>query len=438
MVLLAVAHVPKGNANLSLLTLALGFALATALGWGLSVVVARVCRRLGLLDQPSGRHAHARPAPRLGGIAIFAAFALVAALLYRPAALYEGRIAVGLFAAAALTVAVMAVDDLRGLPAWPRLLAQALAAALVMFPGAQGLVIAVIHNPLASGASAIVPLPLWLALPFTAFWIIGMMNTINWVDGVDGLAGGVVTIAAVVMATIAWLLGQHTVALLCALLAGATLGFLLLNWRPGALFMGDSGAMFLGLALATLAGMGGAKLATMLLLLGLPILDAAWVFIRRLRRGRTPLRADRSHLHYRLLASGMSQRQVALIFYIITGAFGAVTILAAYLQAHSWRWTAIFQLTPWLNVAETETPTLIGLALVPAVTLAIWALVWRRRARSTPAAQPAAAEATLSATEPPHAPMPPPPQAMPASEASAPRRDVALPSGSGPRRRPER
>ncbi|MDE3228566.1 MAG: hypothetical protein KGO05_01695, partial [Chloroflexota bacterium] len=197
-------------------------------------------------------------------------------------------------------------------------------------------------------------------------------------------------------------------------------------------------AMFLGLALATLAGMGGAKLATMLLLLGLPILDAAWVFIRRLRRGRTPLRADRSHLHYRLLASGMSQRQVALIFYIITGAFGAVTILAAYLQAHSWRWTAIFQLTPWLNVAETETPTLIGLALVPAVTLAIWALVWRRRARSTPAAQPAAAEPTLSATEPPHAPMPPPPQAMPASEASAPRRDVALPSGSGPRRRPER
>ncbi len=224
------------------------------------------------------------------------------------------------------------------------------------------------------------PLPWWLALPFTAFWIIGMMNTINWMDGVDGLAGGVVTIAAVVMATIAWLLGQHTVALLCALLAGATLGFLLLNWRPGALFMGDSGAMFLGLALATLAGMGGAKLATMLLLLSLPIIDATWVFFRRIQHGRTPLRADRSHLHYRLLASGMSQRQVALLFYVITGAFGAVTILAAYLQAHAWRWTAIFQITPWLNVAETETPTLIGLALVPAVTLAVWALVWRRRA----------------------------------------------------------
>jgi UDP-N-acetylmuramyl pentapeptide phosphotransferase/UDP-N-acetylglucosamine-1-phosphate transferase len=416
MVELAIAHVPSGNASVSLLTLALGFLAATLLGWALSEVVARVSRHFGLLDRPRGRHAHLRAAPRLGGVAIFLAFALVAALLYRPAALYEGRIAVGLFAAAALTVAVMAIDDLRSLPAWPRLLAQAVAAALVMFPGAQGLVIAIIHNPLASGASAIVPLPWWIALPFTAFWIIGMMNTINWMDGVDGLAGGVVMIAAVVMATIAWLLGQHTVALLCALLAGATLGFLVLNWRPGALFMGDSGAMFLGLALATLAGMGGAKLATMLLLLSLPIIDATWVIFRRIQHGRTPLRADRSHLHYRLLASGMSQRQVALLFYVITGAFGAVTILAAYLQAHSWRWTAIFQLTPWLNVAETETPTLIGLALVPAVTLAVWALVWRRRAAPSPKPEE-------------------PPPTTPSAETN---QSVALAGGSGQHPQPKR
>lgn len=416
MVELAIAHVPSGNASVSLLTLGLGFVAATVLGWALSEVVARVSRHYGLLDRPRGRHAHLRAAPRLGGVAIFLAFALVAALLYRPAALYEGRVAVGLFAAAALTVAIMAIDDLRGLPAWPRLLAQAVAAALVMFPGAQGLIISIIHNPLASGASAIVPLPWWLALPFTAFWIIGMMNTINWMDGVDGLAGGVVTIAAVVMATIAWLLGQHTVALLCALLAGATLGFLLLNWRPGALFMGDSGAMFLGLALATLAGMGGAKLATMLLLLSLPIIDATWVFFRRIQHGRTPLRADRSHLHYRLLASGMSQRQVALLFYLITGAFGGMTILAAYLQAHSWRWTAIFQITPWLNIAETETPTIIGLALVPAVTLAVWALVWRRRAPTTPTPEES------------------PPTTPPAES----NQDVALAGGSGQHPQPKR
>jgi hypothetical protein len=198
---------------------------------------------------------------------------------------------------------------------------------------------------------------------------------------VDGLAAGLVTIAALVMAAISWLLGQQTVALLCALLAGATLGFLLLNWRPGKLFMGDSGAMFLGLALATLAGVGGAKLATMLLLLGLPILDAARVIVRRIRRGHMPLYADRSHLHHRLLAIGLSQRQVALLFYAVTGAFGAVTILAAYLQAHAWRWSSFLRLTPWLNIATTEAPTILGLLLVPTVTVSLWALIRRRRKR---------------------------------------------------------
>ncbi len=363
------------------LSLALGLALATLLAWGLSVLVARLARRFGLLDRPGGRHLHSVAAPRLGGIAIFLAFALVAALLYHPATPYEAHVALGLFAASTLTVIVMAVDDIRGLKPAVRLLAQTAAALLVIYPGVHGMIIEVIHNPLSSGAQANVPLPWWIALPFTWFWIVGMMNTINWVDGVDGLAGGLVSIAALVMAAISWMLGQQSVALLCAILAGATLGFLLLNWRPGRLFMGDSGAMFLGLALATLAGVGGAKLATMLLLLGLPILDAARVIVRRVRRGHTPLHADRSHLHHRLLATGLSERQVALLFYIVTGAFGAVTILAAYLQAHAWRWSAFFHLTPWLTIAATEAPTIIGLALVPAVTMSIWALVSRRRKR---------------------------------------------------------
>ncbi len=364
-----------------LLTLALGLAVATLIAWGLSVLVARVSRRYGLLDLPGGRHVHKKAAPRLGGVAIFLAFALVTALLYHPSSLYEAHVALGLFAAATLTVGVMAVDDVRGLKPSVRLLAQTVAALLVIYPGVHGMIIEVIHNPLSSGMHAIVPLPLWIAIPFTWFWIVGMMNTINWVDGVDGLAGGVVAIAAVVMAAISWLLGQTSVALLCAILAGATLGFLLLNWRPGKLFMGDSGAMFLGLALATLAGVGGAKLATMLLLLGLPILDTARVIVRRIRQGHAPMHADRSHLHHRLLATGLTERQVALLFYAVTGAFGAVTILAAYLQAHAWRWSAFFHLTPWLNIAATEAPTIIGLVLVPGVTLAIWALMKRRRQR---------------------------------------------------------
>ncbi|HZC06603.1 MAG TPA: MraY family glycosyltransferase [Ktedonobacterales bacterium] len=371
----------RAGVSASWLTLALGLATATLIAWGLSVIVARASRRYGLLDLPGGRHSHTKAAPRLGGIAIFLAFALATMLLYHPSSLYEAHVALGLFLAATLTVAVMAIDDVHGLKPWVRLLAQTVAAALVIYPGVHGMIIEVIHNPLSSGAHAIVPLPLWIALPFTWFWIVGMMNTINWVDGVDGLAGGVVAIAAIVMAAISWILGQTSVALLCAILAGATLGFLLLNWRPGKLFMGDSGAMFLGLALATLAGVGGAKLATMLLLLGLPILDAARVIVRRVRHGHAPTHADRSHLHHRLLATGLSERQVALLFYAVTGAFGAVTILAAYLQAHAWRWSAFFHLTPWLNVAATEAPTIFGLTLVPVVTLTLWRLIRRRRER---------------------------------------------------------
>ncbi len=358
-----------------------GFALALAVGWLLSVAVARVARHYGLLDQPRGRHGHTIAAPRLGGVAIFLAFALAAALLYHPSGPYEAHVVMGLFAASVLTVAVMAVDDIRGLPPGIRLLAQTVAALLVMFPAAQGMLIEVIHNPLGQGAGAVIPLPLWLAVPFTWFWIVGMMNTINWVDGMDGLAGGIVAIAAIVMAAVSWMLGQTSVAALCAMLAGASVGFLLLNWRPGKLFMGDSGAMFLGLALATLAGIGGAKLATMLLLLGLPILDAARVIVRRVGRGESPAQGDRSHLQHRLLASGFSARQVVLLFYGVTAAFGAVTILAAYLQAHAWQWSAVFQITPWLRLAVTEAPTALGLALIPALTAAIWLLLARRRDR---------------------------------------------------------
>src|SRR5487761_2016854 len=174
----------QASLNSPWLTLALGFGAATLIAWGLSVLVARMGRRYGLLDPPGGRHAHSIAAPRLGGVAIFLAFALVAGLLYHPASSYEAHVARGLFAASALTVLVMTIDDLRGLNPWLRLLAQTAAALLVIFPGAHGMIIEVIHNPLSSGAAAI-------------------------------------------MAAVSWMLGQQSVALLCIILAGATLGFLL-------------------------------------------------------------------------------------------------------------------------------------------------------------------------------------------------------------------
>jgi UDP-GlcNAc:undecaprenyl-phosphate GlcNAc-1-phosphate transferase len=370
------------SADPGLLTLAFGLALAAGLAFGLSLVVARVCVRLGVLDRPEKRRVHAYPVPRLGGIAIFLAFLLVSVLLFRPASTYELHVYAGLLVGAILIVGVMAYDDVRGLPPLPRLGVQTLAALIVMFPAGHGTLIEVIHNPLIAEHHSRTFLPLGVAIAFTWFWIVGMMNTINWVDGVDGLAGGVVTITALVMAAISWLLGQHSAALLCAILAGATLGFLPLNWHPARLFMGDSGAMFLGLALAVLANVGGAKLATMLMLLGLPILDTARVILRRIRQGRSPLRFDRTHLHHRLLAGGLSQRQIALLFYTITAAFGGVTILAAFLQTKTSSWRLQTPLLPWLELTAGELPTVLGLALVAIVSLSVWRVATRRRRRA--------------------------------------------------------
>jgi UDP-GlcNAc:undecaprenyl-phosphate/decaprenyl-phosphate GlcNAc-1-phosphate transferase len=356
-----------------------GATLAAVISLPLALGVARFCRWRGWLDMPAGRRVHARPVPRLGGIAIFLSFLTVSLLLYQPHGSHEAHVYIGLLVASALVVGVMAYDDVRGLPPLFRLSVQTLAALIVMFPGAQGTLIAVIHNPLITADNSRTFLTWWIAVPFTWFWIVGMMNTINWIDGTDGLAGGVVTITAAVMAAISWMLGQPGPSLLCAVLAGATLGFLPLNWHPARLFMGDSGAMFLGLALAVLANVGGAKLATMLLLLGVPILDTVRVIVRRVRQKRSPLHYDKSHLHHRLLAGGFTQRQIALLFYGVTAVFGGLTMLAAYFQIHVRAWYLHSRLLPWVNVQGSELPTLIGLALVAVVTLAILGLaIWRR------------------------------------------------------------
>ncbi|HLY32575.1 MAG TPA: MraY family glycosyltransferase [Ktedonobacterales bacterium] len=372
----------------------IGLALAGALALGLCLLVAAVCRRLGWLDQPTPRRTHRRPTPRLGGIAIFLAFLITSWLLYRPATPFEGRVIGGMLVALAIIVAVMAYDDIRGLPPSLKLATQTAAALIIMFPAGRGMIIEVIHNPLLSADHGRIWLPLWLAVPFTWFWLTGMMNTINWVDGLDGLAGGVVTIAALVMAAISWTLGQPGAALLCAILAGATLGFLPLNGlfglRPARLFMGDCGAMFLGLALATLANVGGARLATTLILLGLPICDAVRVVVWRLQR-RSPIwQFDRAHLHHLLLAGGLSPRRIVWLFYSITALFGGVIILTTYLGEQLGApgagidWSFQWSLAPWLPsqlsrfiFTASALTALLELALVTLTVVYLWRLTRR-------------------------------------------------------------
>ncbi len=165
-----------------------------------------------------------------------------------------------------------------------------------------------------------------MAIPVTFLWIVGLMNTVNLLDGLNGLAGGVSAIAALLLFIHTLRLEQFSLAPLPLALLGACLGFLPYNFA-GRIFMGDSGAMFLGYALAILAIIGGAKIATALLVFGVPILDVAWVVIFRLSRGRSPLEADQGHLHHRLLHLGLSQRQIVVLFYLFCGGFGLAQLL---------------------------------------------------------------------------------------------------------------
>ena len=163
---------------------------------------------------------------------------------------------------------------------------------------------------------------------FVPLWIVLIINVVNWLDGIDGLAVGVSSIASLVLGFLSLtpFVSQTSTALMAFLLAGASLGFLIFNFNPAKIFLGDSGSMFLGFMLAIFAIISGGKLATAGLVLGLPILDAFWVIIRRLYHHQAPWRADRLHLHHRFLDAGFSQRQTVFIMYAISATFGVIAL----------------------------------------------------------------------------------------------------------------
>jgi UDP-N-acetylmuramyl pentapeptide phosphotransferase/UDP-N-acetylglucosamine-1-phosphate transferase len=241
-----------------------------------------------------------------------------------------------------VAVAIGVVDDLFNLRPAIHFLGQ-IAAAVIALKGGLATVNG-ISNPLANHFFYAQPekhLQILLAPPvvagaFTLFWIVAMMNTVNFLDGLDGLAGGVVTIAAILLAI--WsgrvhgqgattLTGSEVLVLPPLILAAALIGFLVFNWAPARIFMGDCGAQFAGFTLGALAILGPAKIGTALLILAVPILDIAWVFVRRPTKGRGFASADRGHLHHRLLDRGMSTRRIVLSFYAICAALGAIDLV---------------------------------------------------------------------------------------------------------------
>lgn len=336
---------------------------------------------MGWLDQPSERRVHTVPVPRLGGVAIFVAFLLTALLVYWPSTYHEALAYIGFLPAALFVTAVMAYDDIRGLPPGIKLGLQTITVVILILPGLlfgnaheHGAILAFVHNPLYfadSQYTASLDIPLLLALPFTWFWTVGLMNTINFVDGLDGLAGGITILASVVLMVVSVILGQYLVAVLCGIFAGSVLGFLPHNWNPARIFMGDSGAMFLGLSLAVLANMGGAKLATLLLLIGIPVLDVALVIIQRVTGGRGAMHYDMRHLHHKLLESGFTPKQIVLIYYSLTGFFGLLAVLSLIPNN-------ALPILSSVSIAGASLVHLIGLALVGLAMAFILGIVIRR------------------------------------------------------------
>jgi UDP-N-acetylmuramyl pentapeptide phosphotransferase/UDP-N-acetylglucosamine-1-phosphate transferase len=325
--------------------------------FGVAFVAALICVPLAaavglavggtLVDHPRPGEVQRRPISRVGGYGLVAAFfiGLIAGLpILNGAAdrfladgnlvgldimLTEYRKWVGLALGAALLLPFAAWDDARRLPPLPQLIAQLGCAAI---PIAFGVRLTTISNPLPFGPD---PFNLGiLVIPATVIWIVGMINTMNWLDTMDGLAGGVALISAAVLVAASLIKRdglterQDTVAVLSVALAGSCLGFLVYNFPPARIFMGTSGSMFLGYALGVISIIGGAKIATAVLVLGLPILDTAFVILRRLAAGRSPMQGgDGAHLVHRLLSSGLKVRQITLLVYTVTALFGALSVL---------------------------------------------------------------------------------------------------------------
>ena len=173
--------------------------------------------------------------------------------------------------------------------------------------------------------------PTAVGIAFTVVWIVGMINSLNFIDGLDGLSTGIALIAAVVLGLLSLTVqvNQPLVAVLCFALAGGLLGFLRWNFHPASIFQGTAGVMFVGYALAVLAILGSAKVVVALLVLAVPIIDTFWVIVRRLSSGRSPFSPDRGHIHHRLLDLGLSHRATVLLIYAVCATLGLMSLLVS-------------------------------------------------------------------------------------------------------------
>ena len=318
---------------------------SAALALFLTPLIGRGSTVLGLVDAPGGRKVHAQSVPRLGGVAVVVAAGLAVAIV---PALLPGRPDPGRWVAmqpfvvgGVLIFLVGLIDDVRGLGPVPKLLVEFLAAAVMMVSGLLIERITILGHTWALG---------WLAYPVTSAWLVGVTNAFNLIDGVDGLASGIAALAGAACGAILIVRGHTAEAMLLAAFVGAMLGFLVYNFEPASIFLGDSGSLVAGFLLAATAITGWQKGATALasavplLIFALPLADAVSTLVRRVlsrpshgrsltAMARRLVEPDREHIHHRLLGLGWSVRRTVIILYGVTAVLSILALATAQVDA---------------------------------------------------------------------------------------------------------
>lgn len=303
----------------------LALIVALAISFVTTPAVKLFAQKVGAIDVPNEeRRVHDHPIPRLGGLAIFIAFLLSVVLFVD-----VDRQVQGILLGAVVVVIVGVIDDIMPLPALLKLVVQIAAALIAVF---HGVVIEIISNPNIFSPSEYLVLGA-MSIPITVIWIVAITNSVNLIDGLDGLAVGVSAIASVTMLVIAIVFAEKNVAVMLAALTGACIGFMPYNLNPAKIFMGDTGALLLGFVLSTVSIIGLFKFyaiisfAVPFLALGLPIFDTAFAFCRRLFTGKNPMAPDRGHFHHRLIDMGLSQKQAVAILYSVSAILGLAAVV---------------------------------------------------------------------------------------------------------------
>lgn len=313
-----------GSINLySLLNGIIAVAFATLMAFVTTPIVRVIAFKMGAVDDPKrdARCVHTIPTPRLGGLAVFFSFVLSAFLFYE-----MSNAILGMIAGAFLLIIVGILDDVfrDKIRAIYKFLVQIAAAGIVV---SQGVVIERINifgEYIEFG---------YFAIPLTILWIVGLTNAVNLIDGLDGLSCGISTISAGSLLFVTILIGEFQIALLIAILVGSCIGFLPFNMNPAKIFIGDTGATFLGFVLAVISIQGVFKVHAVItfiipfLILGVPIFDTTFAIVRRILTGRHPFSADRGHLHHRLIDMGFNKKQSVRILYAVSALLGVSSIM---------------------------------------------------------------------------------------------------------------